>query len=71
MQLLADYSQRTVTRNDIPELSAIGVAKFAANNLQSRASTTSYNPKISVELANARKASWHKAVTQSRMQRSN
>lgn len=71
MQLMADYSQRKITKNDIPELSAIGVAKFARANIQAKPHTTSYLPKISVDDANARKVSWHEAVTQSRMQRSN
>lgn len=71
MQLMADYSQRKITKNDIPELSAIGVAKFARANLQTSPHTTSYSPKISASEAHARKASWHEAVTQSRMQRSN
>lgn len=71
MQLMADYSQRKITKNDIPELSAIGVAKFARANIQTKPHTTSYLPKISADDANARKTSWHEAVTQSRMQRSN
>lgn len=71
MQLMADYSQRKITKNDIPELSAIGVAKFARANLQTSPHTTSYSPKISAGEAEERKASWHEAVTQSRMQRSN
>ncbi|MFM6977872.1 MAG: FGGY family carbohydrate kinase [Micrococcales bacterium] len=70
MQLMADYSQRIIVKNDIPELSAIGVAKFA-NQSKASAHTTTYSPKISVSEANARKASWHEAVTTSRMQRSN
>jgi glycerol kinase len=71
MQLMADYSKRKITKNDIPELSAIGVAKFARANLQTSPHTTSYSPKISAGEADERKASWHEAVTQSRMQRSN
>lgn len=71
MQLMADYSQRRIVKNDIPELSAIGVAKFARPNFQTTGHTTSYTPKISVSEADARKASWHEAVKQSRMQGSN
>lgn len=70
MQLMSDYSQRKIIKNDIPELSAIGVAKFA-NHSVAMARQTSYEPKISASEANARKASWHEAVTTSRMQRSN
>lgn len=71
MQLMADLSQRKITRNDIPELSAIGVAKFSQANKSANAHTSSYTPKISADQANARKVSWHEAVKQSRMQRSN
>lgn len=70
MQLMADLSQRRIIKNDIPELSAIGVAKFA-NHSKATAQQSSFTPKISVSDANARKASWHEAVKKSRMQRSN
>jgi glycerol kinase len=70
MQLMADYSQRRITKNDIPELSAVGVAKFAFKKF-SAAKTTSYTPQISASSAESRKASWLESVKKSRMQGSN
>jgi glycerol kinase len=70
MQLMADYSQRRITKNDIPELSAVGVAKFAFKN-NIKAKTTSYTPQISASSAESRKASWLESVKKSRMQGSN
>ncbi len=70
MQLMADYSQRKITRNDIPELSAVGVAKFAAKQ-KMQSNTSSYTPQISASSAESRKASWLESVKKSRMQGSN
>jgi len=70
MQLMADYSQRKIIKNDIPELSAIGVAMLAGK-LSSAANTTTYTPQISASSAESRKASWLESVKKSRMQRSN
>ena len=70
MQMMADYSQRRITKNDIPELSAVGVAKFAFKK-NSEAKTTSYTPEISASSAESRKASWLESVKKSRMQGSN
>jgi len=70
MQLMADYSQRRITKNDIPELSAIGVAMLAIKQT-GKANTTSYTPQISASSAESRKASWLESVKKSRMQRSN
>mgnify|MGYP000078245646 FL=1 len=71
MQLMADYSQRRITKNEIPELSAIGVAKFATTNSDVKVETETFLPKISAGEATTRKASWHEAINQSRMQGSN
>ena len=70
MQMMADYSQRRITKNDIPELSAVGVAKFAFKK-NSETKTTIYTPEISASSAESRKASWLESVKKSRMQRSN
>lgn len=70
MQLMADYSQRRITKNDIPELSAVGVAKFVFKK-NIKAKTTSYTPQISASSAESRKASWLESVKKSRMQGSN
>jgi glycerol kinase len=70
MQMMADYSQRRITKNDIPELSAVGVAKFAYKK-NSEAKTTSYTPQISASSAESRKVSWLESVKKSRMQGSN
>lgn len=76
MQLQANLSQRTVVKNQIAELSAVGVAVFAAQaaGLLSAVPTSnseSFAPNISADQAAERQASWHAAVTAARNQPNN
>ena len=74
MQLQANLSQRTVVKNQIAELSAVGVAVFAAQaaslmDTVPASNSKSFNPQISPEIARERKANWHAAVTSARNQK--
>ena len=69
MQLLADLSQRKIIRANIAELSALGVAAFAGLHSglwQAPAATPSqiFEPKLTRELAIARRQDWHQAINQ-------
>lgn len=76
MQLQANLSQRTVVKNQIAELSAVGVAVFAAQaagllDTVPASSSISFAPQISADQAAERQASWHSAVTAARHQPNN
>jgi glycerol kinase len=67
MQLLADLSQREISRTDIAELSAIGVAALAAGagwHAKTRLESTEFFPKLEPKLAENRRSSWAAAVRQ-------
>jgi glycerol kinase len=68
MQLQANLSQRTVVKNQIAELSAVGVAVFAAQaagllSTVPASNSISFAPQISADDAAERQTSWHSAVT--------
>ena len=76
MQLQANLSQRTVVKNQIAELSAVGVAVFAAQTAGLLGTVPASNsicfaPKISADQAAERQASWLSAVTAARHQPNN
>ena len=71
MQQAADLTQREVSVSAIAELSAVGVAIFAARaaGLASEfelPANTQYQPKVSAEAAGARKKLWDAAVKRAR-----
>jgi glycerol kinase len=71
MQLMANLSQRRVSVSAIAELSAVGVAVFAARaaGLASElnlAANENYQPKVEATMANARKTNWDAAVARAR-----
>jgi glycerol kinase len=73
MQLQANLSQRTVVKNQIAELSAVGVAVFAAQaagllGTAPASNGISFIAQISADRAAARQATWHSAVTSARNQ---
>jgi glycerol kinase len=73
MQLQANLSQRTVVKNQIAELSAVGVAVFAAQaagllDTVPASNSISFTPQISADRVAARQATWHSAVTSARNQ---
>ena len=76
MQLQANLSQRTVLKNQIAELSAVGVAVFAAQaagllGTVPASNSKSFTPNISADQAAERQARWHSAVTAARNQPNN
>ena len=71
MQQAADLTQREVSVSAIAELSAVGVAIFAARAAGLASdfelpANTQYQPKVSAEAAGARKKLWDAAVKRAR-----
>jgi glycerol kinase len=65
VQLLANLSQRKITRTDVAELSAVGVAALAGAKIWQAATTaTEFTPKLEPQLAKARRNRWNAAVKQ-------
>lgn len=67
MQLHADLSQRQISRTDIAELSAVGVAALAWQRSWQTSPTldsTIFNPKLEPKVASDRRSSWTAAVSQ-------
>ena len=63
VQLLANLSQRKITRTDVAELSAVGVAALAGAKIWQAATTaTEFTPKLEPQLAKARRNRWNAAV---------
>lgn len=67
MQLHADLSQRQISRTDIAELSAVGVAALAWQSSWQTGPTlesTIFNPELEPKVASDRRSSWAAAVSQ-------
>ena len=78
MQLQSDYSQRSLIRNDVPELSAIGAANLAGLSAgvwtpedlrRMERGSTVFWPSLDPEIASNRRAAWLTAVSRSRATR--
>jgi glycerol kinase len=73
VQLQADLSQRHVRRSRVSELSALGAAELAARTVgawdKARANDLAhgddFGPQLDPAVASARRASWHRALTNS------